>query len=121
MKNLRVLYNGLKNSRDVAQSGSVPEWGSGGREFKSRRPDFLFRRSDHKRVWEKGFFPRGLGKKGIRGEKGFPHEVKKLCRHSQFLHPGSEFKSRRPDFCFKRNNPFEKFFLGNFYGICSFA
>ena len=26
-------------SRDVAQSGSVPEWGSGGREFESRRPD----------------------------------------------------------------------------------
>jgi hypothetical protein len=25
--------------RDVAQSGSAPEWGSGGREFKSRRPD----------------------------------------------------------------------------------
>ena len=26
-------------NRDVAQSGSAPEWGSGGREFKSRRPD----------------------------------------------------------------------------------
>ena len=26
-------------SRDVAQSGSAPEWGSGGRGFKSRRPD----------------------------------------------------------------------------------
>ena len=26
--------------RDVAQSGSAPEWGSGGRGFKSRRPDF---------------------------------------------------------------------------------
>ncbi len=25
--------------RDVAQSGSAPEWGSGGRGFKSRRPD----------------------------------------------------------------------------------
>jgi hypothetical protein len=28
--------------RDVAQSGSAPEWGSGGREFKSRRPDQFF-------------------------------------------------------------------------------
>jgi DNA-binding transcriptional MerR regulator len=27
--------------RDVAQPGSAPEWGSGGREFKSRRPDHL--------------------------------------------------------------------------------
>src|SRR5437867_4497349 len=27
--------------RDVAQSGSAPEWGSGGRGFKSRRPDWL--------------------------------------------------------------------------------
>ena len=27
--------------RDVAQSGSAPEWGSGGRGFKSRRPDVL--------------------------------------------------------------------------------
>src|SRR2546427_13211999 len=26
--------------RDVAQSGSAPEWGSGGRGFKSRRPDY---------------------------------------------------------------------------------
>ena len=25
--------------RDVAQSGSVPAWGAGGREFKSHRPD----------------------------------------------------------------------------------
>src|SRR5690606_29542207 len=25
--------------RDVAQPGSAPEWGSGGREFESRRPD----------------------------------------------------------------------------------
>ena len=29
-----------KRRRDVAQSGSAPEWGSGGRGFKSRRPDF---------------------------------------------------------------------------------
>ena len=29
------------NIRDVAQSGSAPEWGSGGRGFKSRRPDCL--------------------------------------------------------------------------------
>src|SRR6056297_3128517 len=26
--------------RDVAQSGSAPEWGSGGRAFKSPRPDY---------------------------------------------------------------------------------
>ncbi len=31
-----------KISRDVAQSGSAPEWGSGGREFESRRPDQSF-------------------------------------------------------------------------------
>jgi hypothetical protein len=28
-----------QNNRDVAQSGSAPEWGSGGRWFKSSRPD----------------------------------------------------------------------------------
>ena len=27
--------------RDVAQPGSAPEWGSGGRGFKSRRPDWV--------------------------------------------------------------------------------
>ena len=27
--------------RGVAQPGSAPEWGSGGREFESRRPDWL--------------------------------------------------------------------------------
>lgn len=27
--------------RDVAQPGSAPEWGSGGRGFKSRRPDLI--------------------------------------------------------------------------------
>ncbi len=30
--------------RDVAQSGSAPEWGSGGREFKSHRPDHVFKK-----------------------------------------------------------------------------
>ena len=36
-------YTGVpfQGSRDVAQPGSAPEWGSGGREFKSRRPDQL--------------------------------------------------------------------------------
>jgi hypothetical protein len=29
----------LELRRDVAQPGSAPEWGSGGRGFKSRRPD----------------------------------------------------------------------------------
>ena len=28
-------------SRDVAQPGSAPEWGSGGRRFKSAHPDHL--------------------------------------------------------------------------------
>ena len=32
------LYDNLK-SRDVAQLGSAPLWGSGGRGFKSRRSD----------------------------------------------------------------------------------
>ena len=38
------LYSALAREigeRDVAQSGSAPEWGSGGRGFKSRRPDSL--------------------------------------------------------------------------------
>ncbi len=30
---------GLSSSRGVAQTGSAPEWGSGGPGFKSRRPD----------------------------------------------------------------------------------
>ncbi len=29
--------------RDVAQSGSAPEWGSGGRRFESGRPDLAVR------------------------------------------------------------------------------
>ena len=29
----------FERKRDVAQPGSAPEWGSGGRGFKSRRPD----------------------------------------------------------------------------------
>ena len=45
MLNTAVLFTctgGLFTSisRDVAQSGSAPEWGSGGRGFKSRRPDW---------------------------------------------------------------------------------
>jgi hypothetical protein len=35
--------------RDVAQSGSAPEWGSGGREFKSRRPDHFFSQKEQLR------------------------------------------------------------------------
>ncbi len=30
----------ISRSRDVAQSGSAPEWGSGGRRFESGRPDW---------------------------------------------------------------------------------
>ena len=36
---LRV-FRRLGMRRDVAQSGSAPEWGSGGRGFESRRPDW---------------------------------------------------------------------------------
>ena len=32
--------------RDVAQSGSAPEWGSGGRRFKSSHPD-----QDFQEIW----------------------------------------------------------------------
>ena len=38
---LGVSTSGRLAFRDVAQSGSAPEWGSGGRGFKSRRPDWL--------------------------------------------------------------------------------
>jgi hypothetical protein len=34
--------------RDVAQPGSAPEWGSGGRGFKSRRPDSPSRREGNR-------------------------------------------------------------------------
>ena len=33
--------------RDVAQTGSAPEWGSGGRRFKSSRPDQRFHGVSH--------------------------------------------------------------------------
>ena len=35
------MLSGVFNDRDVAQSGSVPGWGSGGRKFESCRPDFF--------------------------------------------------------------------------------
>ena len=35
------IQNFLLNFRDVAQSGSVPAWGAGGREFESHHPDHL--------------------------------------------------------------------------------
>src|SRR6267378_106442 len=34
-----TVYRRPAVRRDVAQPGSAPEWGSGGRGFKSRRPD----------------------------------------------------------------------------------
>src|SRR6266550_1844080 len=34
------FWCGVGLERDVAQSGSAPEWGSGGRGFKSRRPEY---------------------------------------------------------------------------------
>ena len=38
---LTIMIGIIKSSlcRDVAQPGSAPEWGSGGRWFKSSRPD----------------------------------------------------------------------------------
>ena len=36
-----LLPRRIGERRDVAQSGSAPEWGSGGRGFESRRPDFV--------------------------------------------------------------------------------
>ena len=36
-----VIYDNL-NIRDVAQLGSAPLWGSGGRGFKSRRSDEFY-------------------------------------------------------------------------------
>ena len=40
---LTSLINSLNSNdvRDVAQAGSVPGWGSGGRKFESCRPDFI--------------------------------------------------------------------------------
>src|SRR5690606_20820344 len=37
--------------RDVAQPGSAPEWGSGGREFESRRPDQSLRPFERVSGW----------------------------------------------------------------------
>ena len=37
--NLSTVKSLKNRSRGVAQPGSVPEWGSGGRRFKSSRPD----------------------------------------------------------------------------------
>ena len=34
-----IIFKQILFIRGVAQSGSVPEWGSGGRWFKSNRPD----------------------------------------------------------------------------------
>ncbi len=36
----RLACGYLSHPRDVAQSGSAPEWGSGGRRFESGRPDW---------------------------------------------------------------------------------
>lgn len=37
-----MLYqNVVKNYRGVAQSGSAPQWGCGGRRFESSRPDHV--------------------------------------------------------------------------------
>ena len=35
----KILVDIVCSCRDVAQTGSAPEWGSGGRRFKSSRPD----------------------------------------------------------------------------------
>jgi hypothetical protein len=36
-----VLWYNVRFFRGVAQPGSVPAWGAGGREFESHRPDHL--------------------------------------------------------------------------------
>src|SRR6185437_6741468 len=46
--------------RDVAQPGSAPEWGSGGRGFKSRRPDSPPALTAGGFVVPAGFFPSSL-------------------------------------------------------------
>src|SRR6185503_8701444 len=58
------VCSATRAQRDVAQPGSAPEWGSGGRGFKSRRPDFAPARSGAK-YGRRGFanasrFARGL-------------------------------------------------------------
>ncbi len=37
-----VCWQETKTGRGVAQPGSAPEWGSGGRRFESGRPDYGF-------------------------------------------------------------------------------
>ena len=37
-----VLYSSNTATRDVAQPGSAPRWGCGGRRFKSCRPDHFW-------------------------------------------------------------------------------
>ena len=39
---IALFGKNIKLSRDVAQSGSAPEWGSGGRKFESSHPDQKF-------------------------------------------------------------------------------
>ena len=53
------------SGRDVAQSGSVPEWGSGGPGFESRRPD-------HESSIRQGDSDSGGPKKKLRGPNLFP-------------------------------------------------
>src|SRR3989454_9098223 len=55
--------------RDVAQLGSAPEWGSGGRGFKSRRPDWVDQAS-HGRVGVGLFHPSTTPCTCIRGPFG---------------------------------------------------
>ena len=45
-----VCWQGGKARRGVAQPGSAPEWGSGGRRFESGRPETNF-----------GYLPASLG------------------------------------------------------------
>ena len=41
---MQPVFTVKKKGRDVAESGSAPEWGSGGRRFKSSRPDQVIKR-----------------------------------------------------------------------------
>src|SRR6266702_8255433 len=52
---LGISASGRLVFRDVAQPGSAPEWGSGGRGFKSRRPDSMVKGSEHLKRLEAEF------------------------------------------------------------------
>jgi hypothetical protein len=62
----RGSLDNISSCRDVAQTGSAPEWGSGGRRFKSSRPDHelagIIKRLAEMRL-SAFLFPRGFSAK----------------------------------------------------------